>query len=447
MYGYGIAETMVGYARTPEEGIFTLTGKLPGKEPVTGEFDGQITIKDAQGEEYVYDDMLYGWVGELLFLQNRGEDNKYTCIYDPETPARSVFIDLEWQADPADLSVLAYVDDSLTEAEARAIESKFQSIKGIASVTFISAQEAYEDFMAANGNSDAFAGMDASYLHHRYEVVMESGAELEKVVEILEDIEGVSEVSVRGTLTWYRIFAATDDPKELMDLVLAYEDMSMPEYVEQPSVDVPARDDDLPRAYAPIVSEYERLVEYRLSSSFNGSSGFTPSTQLQTMINSYDLQYQWDCMVAEMLPYSYSTVTPASYGYILMDLNDDSIQELLWVSADHAHVFAIFTLRGESPILLDCFWARYDCVILDDGTVYTLGSGGADYYEYAFLVLDSQYSELKVINSFGCEGGTYYQVNQGQWKKINYDLFSSMLDGYPFEFGWDWYDQEITTLQ
>ena len=49
--------------------------------------------------------------------------------------------------------------------------------------------------------------------------------------------------------------------------------------------------------------------------------------------------------------------------------------------------------------------------------------------------------------AFGYDEGTYYQINQGQWQKINSDLFYSMLEGYPVEFGNSWWYQELTTLK
>lgn len=444
MFSYDISVLMGDYDGVPEEATFELTGKLPEKETVTGEFDGKITLTDAQGEKYVYEDLIYGWVGELLLLQNKGDNNKHMCVYDPESPERSVFIDLEWQVDVTEIPLHVYVSENLSEAEARAIESKLQSVKGIASFTFISAQEAYEDFVAAYGNPDAFIGIDASYLRHRYEVMLEADADMEKVVEILEDIEGVSEVSTPGMIAWYRFFAATDDIKEFTDLVVAYSTLSMPEHVEQPSVDVPVQDDRLPKAYGPIVSEYQRLVQHRLS---GANADFAPSALLQTLIDNYGLQHHWDSMVEELGYYGSYGQTAANYGYILMDLNGDSVQELLWVSGDREQVYAIFTLQQDSPVLLDCYWSRNDCVILDDGTVYVGGSGGADSYYYSFMVLDSQYAVLTEKASFGCEGGTYYQINQGVWQKTNYELFCGMMDGYPFEFGRSWYTQELTLLQ
>lgn len=444
MYSYDGSALMADYEGTPDAADFELTGKLPKKEPVTGDFVGKITIKDAQGKEHVYEDLIYGWVDELLLLRNKGDEIKYMCVYDPEDPERSMFVDMEWKTEVEQVPLLVYVNENLTETEARSVGDKFQSIKGITSVTFISAQEAYEDFVAAYGNPDAFIGIDASYLRHRYEVMLEADADMEKVVEILEDIEGVSEVSTPGMIAWYRFFAATDDIKEFTDLVVAYSALSMPEHVEQPSVDVPVQDDRLPKAYGPIVSEYQRLVQHRLS---GANADFAPSALLQTLIDNYGLQHHWDSMVEELGYYGSYGQTAANYGYILMDLNGDSVQELLWVSGDREQVYAIFTLQQDSPVLLDCYWSRSDCVILDDGTVYVGGSGGADSYYYSFMVLDSQYAVLTEKASFGCEGGTYYQINQGVWQKTNYELFCGMMDGYPFEFGRSWYTQELTLLQ
>ena len=44
--------------------------------------------------------------------------------------------------------ILAYVDDSYTETQARALKSRLEAIPNVASVTFISRDEAMEDFKA-----------------------------------------------------------------------------------------------------------------------------------------------------------------------------------------------------------------------------------------------------------------------------------------------------------
>lgn len=52
--------------------------------------------------------------------------------------------------------ILAYVDDSYTETQARALKSRLEAIPNVASVTFISRDEAMEDFKAQYPDEELF---------------------------------------------------------------------------------------------------------------------------------------------------------------------------------------------------------------------------------------------------------------------------------------------------
>lgn len=87
----------------------------------------------------------------------------------------------------------AYVSEDLTEPEARALSVQILEIDGIVDATFVTAEEALEEFKAQQEDADAFAAIDASVLRHRYEITVEKG-ELDAVVKELEKIEGIEEV-------------------------------------------------------------------------------------------------------------------------------------------------------------------------------------------------------------------------------------------------------------
>lgn len=104
------------------------------------------------------------------------------------------------QAEREDLDIpkkgtyaIAYVSEELTEPEARSLSVQILQIDGIWEATFVTAEEALEEFKAQQEDPDAFADIDASVLRHRYEITVEKG-KLEAVVEELEKIEGIAEV-------------------------------------------------------------------------------------------------------------------------------------------------------------------------------------------------------------------------------------------------------------
>lgn len=90
-------------------------------------------------------------------------------------------------------SCIAYVSEDLTEAEARELGVLINEIDGIVNVTFVSAEEALEEFEAQHADEEAFSNIDASYLRHRYEITVKKG-KLDTVVKELEKLEGIAKV-------------------------------------------------------------------------------------------------------------------------------------------------------------------------------------------------------------------------------------------------------------
>ena len=91
--------------------------------------------------------------------------------------------------------VVAYVDETLSDAEAKSIGSKFITIDNIYTSTFKTRDEALEEFVADHPDDAAFSGVDSSYLRHRYEIVLKDNALLKDTVQQLEAIDGIDDVS------------------------------------------------------------------------------------------------------------------------------------------------------------------------------------------------------------------------------------------------------------
>ena len=96
--------------------------------------------------------------------------------------------------------VVAYVDEALSDAEAKSISTKFVSIDNIYSATFVTRDEALKNFVADHPDDEAFAGVDATYLRHRYEVILKDNALLDDTVSRLESIDGIAKVSAAREL-------------------------------------------------------------------------------------------------------------------------------------------------------------------------------------------------------------------------------------------------------
>ena len=90
--------------------------------------------------------------------------------------------------------VLAYVDEDLSDAEARSVGTLINRIDNVSQSTFVSREQALEDFIADYENPEAFEGTDPSTLEHRFVVVLKDNRKLEQTITDLKNISGVVDV-------------------------------------------------------------------------------------------------------------------------------------------------------------------------------------------------------------------------------------------------------------
>ena len=90
--------------------------------------------------------------------------------------------------------VLAYVDGSLTEAEAKSIGTKINLIENVLQADFISREEALDRFVKDHQEDDAFSGVEATDLRHRFRVILEDNTYIEETAAKIESLDGVRKV-------------------------------------------------------------------------------------------------------------------------------------------------------------------------------------------------------------------------------------------------------------
>ena len=91
--------------------------------------------------------------------------------------------------------ILVYVDDTLTDAEAKSIGTKINMLDNVLQSTFISREEALADFKADHDGDSAFDGVQAEDLRHRFVVTLESNALMKQTDAQLNDIPGVAKTN------------------------------------------------------------------------------------------------------------------------------------------------------------------------------------------------------------------------------------------------------------
>ena len=91
--------------------------------------------------------------------------------------------------------ILAYVDDSYTESQARALQSKLEEVPNVASVTYISNDQAMEDFKDQYPEEELFQDLDPEILEDRYAIRLVDLERQRETVERIEALPGISDVS------------------------------------------------------------------------------------------------------------------------------------------------------------------------------------------------------------------------------------------------------------
>ena len=90
--------------------------------------------------------------------------------------------------------ILVYVDSDLEDAEARSVGTRINLIDNVLKSEFVSREEALANFVADHEGDDAFTGVDASDLRHRFVVTLEDNTLIEDTARQLEVVPGVADI-------------------------------------------------------------------------------------------------------------------------------------------------------------------------------------------------------------------------------------------------------------
>ena len=91
--------------------------------------------------------------------------------------------------------ILVYVDADLPDAEARSIGTQINLMDNVLQSTFVSREEALEDFIADHDGDSAFSGVQAADLRHRYVVTLENNLLMKQTDEQLKQLPGVAKTN------------------------------------------------------------------------------------------------------------------------------------------------------------------------------------------------------------------------------------------------------------
>ena len=91
--------------------------------------------------------------------------------------------------------ILVYIDSELPDAEARSVGTQINTIENVQNSVFVTREEALKDFVAEHQNDEAFSGIDANDLRHRYVVTLMDNTQMEQTVAAIEGIAGVAKIN------------------------------------------------------------------------------------------------------------------------------------------------------------------------------------------------------------------------------------------------------------
>ena len=110
-------------------------------------------------------------------------------------------------------AVLAFVDDSLTEREAKALQTKLEKVDNVADCTFMSRDEAKENYIEKYDGDELYGDLPADVFRHRYVIhvtdpdrIMETKTAVEQVTGIAKARDDMGRADRRAGNVGDRIF-------------------------------------------------------------------------------------------------------------------------------------------------------------------------------------------------------------------------------------------------
>ena len=113
--------------------------------------------------------------------------------------------------------VIAYVDETLSEEQARALESRVSKVKNIETCEFVTREEAMTSF-ESDYDADLFENIDSSVFRHRYVLSLTDLSLMQETKTDLENIDGIADV--RAHLDYAEKFVTLRNIVSIVSVIL-----------------------------------------------------------------------------------------------------------------------------------------------------------------------------------------------------------------------------------
>ena len=115
-------------------------------------------------------------------------------------------------------TVMVYVDENLTDDEARSVGTDINMLDNIERADYISREDAMEKYAQQYSDTGVFEGVEVSTFRHRFQVYLEENRLLEQSKKDLLEVPGV--VKVRAAEEVARVFVMVEDILQMLSTAI-----------------------------------------------------------------------------------------------------------------------------------------------------------------------------------------------------------------------------------
>lgn len=98
-------------------------------------------------------------------------------------------------------AVVAFIDEACDDAEAQNLQKKIEAVAGVSDCTFVSRQEARDDYVAQYDENDLYGELSAEVFRHRYVIHVSEQGEMDEIVAALKLLPGIAKVRADEAIT------------------------------------------------------------------------------------------------------------------------------------------------------------------------------------------------------------------------------------------------------
>ena len=98
-------------------------------------------------------------------------------------------------------AVVAFIDEACDDEEALNLQKTIEAVAGVSDCTFVSRQEARDDYVAQYDENDLYGELSAEVFRHRYVIHVSEQGKMDEIVAALKLLPGIAKVRADEAIT------------------------------------------------------------------------------------------------------------------------------------------------------------------------------------------------------------------------------------------------------